>query len=120
MNFRVLISILFMTTSFQGFSQFQLMRLMNPDDVRIAAEPVSVRVYLSGVQINAAAKTTLKKGRQTIVFENVSNYAEENSIQVRADKDITILSVNYQLNYLQAPGETDSKSMNDSLEIYNK
>jgi uncharacterized protein with beta-barrel porin domain len=87
-------------------------------DARITTKPEQVTLYVSGAQINAKGNSNLKSGRQTVVFDKLSNFINANSVQVKADKDITILSVNYQFNYLEPEEKKDFKQLEDSLKYY--
>jgi len=87
-------------------------------DARITTKPEQVTLYVSGAQITAKGNTNLKSGRQTVVFDKLSNFINANSVQVKADKDITILSVNYQFNYLEPEEKKDFKQLEDSLKYY--
>ena len=87
-------------------------------DARITTKPEQVTLYVSGAQITAKGNSNLKSGRQTVVFDKLSNFINANSVQVKADKDITILSVNYQYNYLEPEEKKDFKQLEDSLKYY--
>lgn len=87
-------------------------------DARITTKPEQVTLYVSGAQITAKGNSNLKSGRQTVVFDKLSNFINANSVQVKADKDITILSVNYQYNYLEPEEKKDFKQLEDSLKFY--
>jgi len=87
-------------------------------DARITTKPEQVTLYVSGAQVTAKGNTNLKSGRQTVVFDKLSNFINANSVQVKADKDITILSVNYQFNYLEPEEKKDFKQLEDSLKYY--
>jgi len=87
-------------------------------DARINTKPEQVTLFVNGAQITAKGNSNLKSGRQTVVFDKLSNFVDANSVQVKADKDITILSVNYQYNYLEPEEKKDFKQLEDSLKTY--
>lgn len=87
-------------------------------DARITTKPEQVTLYVNGAQILSKGNSNLKSGRQTVVFDKLSNFVDANSVQVKADKDITILSVNYQYNYLEPEQKKDFKQLEDSLKTY--
>jgi uncharacterized protein (TIGR02231 family) len=87
-------------------------------DARITTKPEQVTLFISGAQINAKGSSNLKAGRQTVVFDKLSNFVDANSVQVKADKNITILSVNYQYNYLEPEEKKDFKQLEDSIKTY--
>ena len=60
-----------------------------------------VTVFLQGAQVNRSAKTTIGAGKTELVFGNISPQIDKQSIQVKAEGKITILSVIHQLNYLK-------------------
>lgn len=60
-----------------------------------------VTVFLKGAQINRSAKTSVTTGKTEIIFNNISPYIDKQSIQVKADGKITVLSVTHQLNFLK-------------------
>ncbi|MFH0756719.1 MAG: DUF4139 domain-containing protein [Bacteroidota bacterium] len=62
-----------------------------------------VTVFLDGAQIVRKATVDLPKGRTLIRFVNLSPFIDAKSVQVKAEGDITVLSVNHQQNYLDKP-----------------
>lgn len=90
----------------------------NADATKITSKPEEVMVYLNGAQVFSKGNANLKAGRQTIIFEKLSNHIDANSVQVKADADVTILSVNYQLNYLKPQDFREYQVLDDSLKIY--
>ena len=90
----------------------------NLDALKISSKPEEVMVYLNGAQVFSKGNANLKAGRQTIIFDKLSNHIDANSVQVKADADVTILSVNYQLNYLKPQDFREYQVLDDSLKIY--
>jgi uncharacterized protein (TIGR02231 family) len=88
------------------------------DDSSIPSKPEKVTVYLSGAAIESKASAMLKSGMQTVVFDDLSNFIDANSIQVKADADITIMAVNFRLNYLRPQDNKEFKILEDSLLWY--
>jgi len=60
-----------------------------------------VTVFLEGAQVHRSAKTSLSAGKQELVFTNISPSIEKQSIQVKADAHITVLSVIHQQNFMK-------------------
>lgn len=60
-----------------------------------------VTVFLEGAQVQRSAKTNLAPGKHELVFTNISPSVDKQSIQVKADGNITVLSVIHQLNFLK-------------------
>jgi len=80
----------------------------------------NVTVYQQGAQLSLIAKANLVAGEQEIVFENLSNFANQQSVQVMtSNEEITILSAVYQLDFVKAK-DKDPKYLliKDSLEYY--
>lgn len=59
-----------------------------------------VTVFLNGAQIFETGNVTIPAGRTILRVKNLSPYLDDKSIQVKADGDFTILSVNHKFNYL--------------------
>ena len=59
-----------------------------------------VTVFLNGAQIVRKASVDLAKGNTILKFVNLSPFIDAKSIQVKAEGELTILSVNHQQNYL--------------------
>jgi uncharacterized protein (TIGR02231 family) len=97
---------------------FTVVAAVAQTDARITTTPENVLVYLTGAQIQSKGKSNLKQGRQTVVFDMLSNYVDPNSIQVKADASVTILSVNYALNYLKPQDFKEFKELEDSVRYY--
>jgi uncharacterized protein (TIGR02231 family) len=70
-----------------------------------------VTVYLQGAGIKRTAHITLEAGRNEIAFPGISNSIDPKSIRVQGTGNATILSVNYEDNYLheQVPGVEEKR-----------
>lgn len=66
-----------------------------------------VTVFLEGAQVQRIAKTSLSAGKFELVFTNISPSIEKQSIQVKADGNITVLSVIHQQNFLKEQQKQD-------------
>ena len=83
----------------------------------------NVTVFLSGAQVSRKATVSLPKGTSDLVFHDVSTSVNPQSIQVTTDFDITVLSVNHQINYIEEPSkreeitklETQLKALKEKL-----
>lgn len=95
-----------------------LLAAQNSENTIVKTQPEEVMVYLNGAQITSRASANLKAGQQTLVFEKLSNTIDPNSVQVKADADVTILSVNYELNYLKPQDYKEFKELEDSVRWY--
>jgi len=61
----------------------------------------NVTVFLNGAQVSRKATVQIPKGTTDLVFHDVSTAVNSQSIQVTTDFDITVLSVNHQINYIE-------------------
>lgn len=58
-----------------------------------------VTVFFTGAQVQHEAKLDLQIGRQDIVFQKLTDFVDPNTVQVKAQGDVTILSVRTRKNY---------------------
>ncbi|MEX1190190.1 MAG: DUF4139 domain-containing protein [Bacteroidia bacterium] len=107
-------------TTLAAFAFCSVFAQNNPDEVNVNTKPENITVYLSGAQIEAKGSALLKSSTKTVVFPNLSNYVDANSVQVKANTDITIMAVNFRLNYLQPTENKEFKMLEDSLEKQKK
>jgi uncharacterized protein (TIGR02231 family) len=87
---------------------------------KVKTKPEKVTLFVRGAQVDSKGNSPLKVGTQTIIFDNLSNFIDPNSVQVKVNADITILSVNYQLNYLEPQNNPEYKRLEDSVKICKK
>ena len=66
-----------------------------------------VTVFLEGAQTERTAKTSLAAGKQELIFANISPSIDKQSIQVKADGNVTILSVIHQQNFMKEQQKQD-------------
>lgn len=79
---------------------------------KIAAETSvqEVTIFSSGAQIQRNATVTIQPGRSEIIFSGLSNQLQQQSVQLKADANITLLSVQAVKDYLgQRKIEQDEK-----------
>ncbi|QNA43742.1 DUF4139 domain-containing protein [Lacibacter sediminis] len=60
-----------------------------------------VTVFMKGAQVKRTVKQSISAGKQEIVFTGISTDIEKQSVQVKADGRLTILSVRVQRDYLK-------------------
>jgi len=97
------------------------------DDQKIASKVQKVTVFLNGAQVTRAAMVNIKPGTSTLIFENISPGIDVQSIQVHANGEFTILSVNHETNYLTDQGKqkrvedlrAQQKHINDEINLKN-
>ncbi len=69
-------------------------------ETEVKTDISSVTVYLNGAQITRIKTIDLPAGRTTLKFVSLSPYIDPKSLNVSVKGDLTVLSVNHQLNYL--------------------
>lgn len=88
------------------------------NDISVKPQTKEVLVYLQNAQINATAEVNIIPGTYNIVLENLSQYLDENSVQIKGDADFTILSVVTKKNYLGEQKKSPKlKEVEDSIVI---
>lgn len=92
----------------------------NTNEVSINTKPAKVMVYINGALVESTGSALLKSTTKTIVFPNLSNYIDANSVQVKANTDISIMSVNYRLNYLKPTESKEYKTLQDSIDSFKR
>jgi uncharacterized protein (TIGR02231 family) len=81
-------------------------------------------VYFNAVEITQSATAILPKGSSEIVVKNVADYLNENTVQIGAPSNVTVLSVQFTNNYI-SEYEIDEKSplikkVRDSIKLIEK
>ncbi len=71
------------------------------NDKKVPSTINDVTVYLSGAQIYRKAQCSLSEGKNKFVFTGLSAKVEESSIQISGLQSVSILSMSYDLNYLE-------------------
>jgi len=85
---------------------------------KIASKVQKVIVFLNGAQVTRTATVNIVPGKSTLVFDNISPGIDPQSIQVHAGGDFTILSVNNELNYLNAASRVkDIDKLRDAQKV---
>ncbi len=76
----------------------------------------NVTVFLNQAQVTRLAKVNLQAGITNLVFDNVSPFINLNSIQVKTEGNITLLSVSQRNNFLASNNKPDFiVALEDSL-----
>lgn len=104
----VALSLLLNLTAFQQLPQ-------NTNTTTVPSSIERATVYLQGAQVTRNAKVQLKAGSNSIIFDNLSNMLNEQSIQISTDVPVTILSVRKS----EATDDFRSETL-DSLELQKK
>ncbi|MDF1571196.1 MAG: mucoidy inhibitor MuiA family protein [Bacteroidales bacterium] len=67
----------------------------------VTTEVSEVTVFLEGAQVTREKSIALDQGKSLVKFVKLSPFIDAKSLQVKAEGDITVLSVNHQQNYLE-------------------
>ena len=68
---------------------------------KIKTEVSEVTVFLEGAQITRKKTVELKQGKTILKFTDLSPFIDAKSVQVKANGNITVLSVNHQQNFVK-------------------
>ncbi|MEZ5047226.1 MAG: DUF4139 domain-containing protein [Chitinophagaceae bacterium] len=93
--------------------------LLNAQNTKNAnAELQNVTVFNNGVELNHTAKVSnISKGISEVVIGNISNVIDENSLQIGATSNITIMSVKYRNEYTSENNKSvEEKQLESELE----
>ncbi len=69
--------------------------------VPVETKMEQVTVFMKGAQVKRTVKQSITAGKQEIVFTGISTDIEKQSVQVKSDGKLTILSVRVQRDYLK-------------------
>ena len=82
-------------------------------EVPLPSDLKKVTVFFLGAQVEHQANTQLKKGKQEVVFTKLTDFLDPNTVQVKANGDLTILSVRTRKNF------EDIRISNDKMDALN-
>lgn len=82
-------------------------------EVPLHSDLKKVTVFFLGAQVEHQANTQLKKGKQEVVFTKLTDFLDPNTVQVKANGDLTILSVRTRKNF------EDIRISNDKMDALN-
>ena len=84
----------------------------------------SATVYFNGAELSQSISLNLPAGTSEIVIKNIADNLNENTIQIGAPSNITVLSVQFTQNYLSEyeidENSPEIKKVKDSIEIVRK
>ncbi|RUT72839.1 DUF4139 domain-containing protein [Ancylomarina longa] len=87
----------------------------------IKSEVNEVTVFLEGAQVTRTKKVELMNGITILKFVNLSPFIDAKSVQIKANGDVTVLSVNHQQNYIdKLEKPRDIKVLESKIEEINK
>lgn len=106
-------SILFL--SLISFSQV-IVPKHGSDNIITKANITGVTIYTSSAEIHYENSVTLKQGKNTILFTDLTPFIVENSINVSvADKSVNIITVTDKINYLKKIDYGNNYNLRDSI-----
>jgi hypothetical protein len=80
--------------------------------INVESAVQNVTVFTSGAQITRIANVSVVPGRSEVIFSGLSNQLEQQSLQLKADANITLLSVQTTKDYFnQRKIEQDEKEL---------
>lgn len=83
-------------------------------EINIKAPLKKATVFFTGTQLFHELKMELKKGKQDLVFKELTDFVDPNSIQIKAKGDLTILGVKLRKSY------EEQNSSKKEIELLNK
>ena len=69
-------------------------------DITVSSKITEVMVYQQFAQITANADVNIVPGTYNLIVDNLSQYTDEGSLQLKGDANFVILSISTQMNYL--------------------
>jgi len=88
------------------------------------AKVKAATVYFNAAEITQSAAVALPAGTTELVIKNVANYLNENTVQIGAPANVTVLSVQFTNDYISEfePDETSPviKKVRDSIKLVEK
>jgi hypothetical protein len=101
---------------FLGLSFFLVAIAFPQAEISIETDVSAVTVYFEGAHIVRTKDIELKNGITVLKFQNLSPYIDASSIQLKAKGELTVLSVNHQINHLMKTEKTtELKELEKSL-----
>ena len=108
---RIALSVVFLFICFTCFSQSR----------KLNAETIiqNVTIFSSGARVERSSSVSLQSGRTEISFAGLSNQLDQQTVQLKADANITLLSVQSTRDYLSARKiEQDEKNLIEQSNSY--
>jgi len=97
-------------------------------EILIETDVKEATVFINGAQVMRKKTIELNSGKSVLRFVNLSPYIDPKSVQVKANDDVMILSVNHRFNYTDSVSRSkelsdlvlQSKSLDDKIRTENK
>jgi len=101
---------------------FLVVSALNPclaqeiNTIKIASEIKKVTIFITGAEEQRAATVSLKKGRNKLVFTDISTVADQKSVQFNSTKAFNLVSVSSEIDYISfVDNNPRIKLLNDTL-----
>lgn len=98
--------------------------LMGQKPLFTTAKTHGATVYFNGAELQQGAQLNLPVGNSEIVIKNVADFINENTIQIKAPKSVTVMSAQFTKNYISEFEIDESnptiKKVRDSIELVQK
>lgn len=112
-------------------SAYSLLVFLFISNIAFAQKPIftsakvkAATVYFNSVELSQSTQVLLPKGTSEIVVKNVADYLNENTVQVGAPSNITVLSVQFTNNYISEYEINENnqaiKKVRDSINLVKK
>jgi uncharacterized protein (TIGR02231 family) len=88
---------------------------------RVPSQLRSATVYRNAAELTHTASAYLQKGNNELIIEGISNKIDLNSLQVGADGNLTIMSIEYATDYLKPSTKSALVlRLEDSIQLVNE
>lgn len=88
------------------------------NSIKIASEIKKVTVFITGGEEHRKATVPVKKGRNKLVFTDISTVADHKSVQFNANKEFNLVSVSSEIDYLTfVDNNPKIKNLQDTLNL---
>jgi uncharacterized protein (TIGR02231 family) len=88
------------------------------NEITVNSKVGQATVFLNGAELTHTAETSVDKGMSDIIFTDLAENIDQNSIQVSGKGNATILAVNKRFNYLKKTEKPARiKELEDSLKL---
>ena len=110
---KYLFTFLIFTTNLISFSQ-------EIKTTKINSSIKAVTIFLTGGEVHRKASTNLKKGRNKLVFTQISTVADNKSIQFSSETPLSLVSVSSEIDYLSVTERNPKiRAIKDSIQLIN-
>ncbi|MFD0749916.1 DUF4139 domain-containing protein [Mucilaginibacter calamicampi] len=86
------------------------------DGQKVESKVQKVTVFLNGAQVTRTATVNVAVGTSTLIFDNISSDIDEQSLQLNASGEFTILSIKNELVYLNKQDKENELSALQALQ----